>query len=94
MSLVNQPSPLALAVPYRGARALLAHVFPYLDAFVVPWGCVARLGPGGEKEALLMDADGAHITSVTAVHQHGRRLYLGSLENEYVSYVDLEEHEL
>ena len=91
VALVIPPSPLAVAMPYRGVRALLAHLLPLLKPPLVKrWGCVASVGEGGEPLALLMDRTGEHVASVSAVEQHGRRLYLGNLMGSHVSYLDLE----
>lgn len=44
----------------------------------------------GRVMRALMDPDGSHVSSVSAVTQVGDRLFLGNLAGDYVSYIDLD----
>ena len=95
VALVNAPSALALLFllpPHasRALRSLSARLLPWLEPLVPQWGCVAKLGAKGERLALLMDSKGEAVRSIAAVAQSGRRLFMGSLSGDYVSYIDLE----
>ena len=91
VGLVNPPSVLVkLPLRSRALRAVMGHITALLEPFIPRWGCVAHLGADGAKVKLLVDREGTHVQSISSVHQHGRRLYLGNLMNDYVTYLDLE----
>ncbi|KAF6259877.1 hypothetical protein COO60DRAFT_1638069 [Scenedesmus sp. NREL 46B-D3] len=76
-------------------RALYARLKPGLKA----WGAVVKVdGADGRVLDFLTDPTGRHVSAVSAVTEHvtedvdggsRRRLYLGNLVGDYVSYVDL-----
>ena len=93
LALVNPPSVLSWLAWSRAFRAAIAHVLPLVEPLVKKWGCVAKLGADGSKQALYMDPTGQKVRSVTSVHQQGRRLYLGNLMGSGISFVELADGE-
>ncbi len=53
------------------------------------WGLVIKLSPEGEVVDCLVDVEGGHVAGVSAVTQHGRRLFFGNLVGSYVSFIDV-----
>lgn len=52
---------------------------------------LAQISATGEPQQLLMDRDGSVVSSIASVVQRGSRLYMGTLSENYVSYIDLPE---
>ena len=61
-------------------------VFPLIAK---KWGAVLKIDETGAPADALFDADGALVSSVSAVVQHGDRLFLGNLNGDFVSVIDL-----
>ena len=55
---------------------------PYLDHYL-------QVSPEGRVLQTLMDPDGSVVSHVSAVTEHGGRLYLGNLAKDDVSVVDV-----
>lgn len=48
-----------------------------------------QVSPAGEVLQTLMDPDGSVVSHVSAVTEHGGRLFLGNLAKDYVSVLQL-----
>ena len=93
VSLVNPPNILGRIAGPSPVRALLGHIMPLVEPLVKRYGCVAKVSADGTRQALLMDVEGSHVSSIASAHQQGRRLYLGNLMGAGVSVLHLEEGE-
>lgn len=60
-------------------------------ACFVSW--VAQVSAAGQVQDFLMDSTGQHVSTIASVAQKGSRLYMGSLAQSYVAYLDLPELE-
>jgi len=75
---------------HRHVRQLLSHsAVPLCGYLARPWGCAVRLSPTGEPVEVLMDPDGSHVSTVSAVTEHQGRLFLGNLGGDFVSVLKL-----
>ncbi len=83
------PIPKLLA-PYPRLRTVIAHVVgPLLPYVAKPAGLVFKVDSSGKPADALYDLTGAHVSSVSAVAQDGDALYLGNLNGDFVSRVEL-----
>jgi len=93
ISLVAPLSPLMrLLGPWPWLRQLLSHVAMDILPFVAKsWGCAVRVDVHGTIVDAVLDADGEHVSSVSAVteSEDGKRLFLGNLQGDFVSVVRL-----
>lgn len=91
LSLVVPLNPLpGLLAPWRVVRQLLSHVMMALFPYVAKsWGCVVKLAADGRPLETLMDPDGAHVATISAVTEHNGSLFLGNLGGDFVSVLAL-----
>jgi hypothetical protein len=78
----------------RILRVLIMILPKSLSPKVVPYGGIYEFFPGdttrpAETTRLFQDPDGRDITMVTGVTVHENKLYLGSLQNDFVGVLDL-----
>ncbi|CAH0375114.1 unnamed protein product [Pelagomonas calceolata] len=83
------PLPRLLA-PYPKLRTLVSHIVgPLLPVVAKPAGLVFKVDSTGKPADALYDLSGAYVSSVSAVAQDGDALYLGNLNGDFVSRVEL-----
>ena len=83
------PLPRLLA-PLPRLRTLIAHLIgPLLPMLAKPAGIVLKYTANGVPSDALLDLSGARVSSVSAVAQDGNSLYLGNLNGDFVSRVEL-----
>jgi len=89
--VVPVPLPLvSILAPYPSVRQLLSHVTGTLSKYLAKqWGCVVRLSSDGMALETLMDPDGSHVSTVSAVTEHDGKLFLGNLGGDFVSVIAL-----
>lgn len=89
---------VAILVPPLRALPLLRHkvfrlLMGWLPRALKPrlgrWGLVMKLDGHGAVVDCLVDAGGQRVAGVSSVTQHGRRLFFGNLQGDYVSYLDV-----
>ena len=72
------------------ARYLIARLKPNLIPDAKPFGAVIRINPNdGKINSALVDKAGDSTQPLTSVVQKGSRLFLGSLRNSFVGFIDL-----
>eukprot|EP00884_Botryococcus_braunii_P013676 jgi/Botrbrau1/22309/Bobra.0138s0060.2 len=89
--VVPKISLLVNIMPYRFARFVAAWLPPQLKPPIPSMGLAFQISPDGEILQVLMDPDGSHVSSVSGVTQSGKRLFLGNLGGDYVSYLDMDD---
>jgi len=91
LSLVTPLSPVMKWLgPYRLLRQVFSHAVHSLLPFVAKKrGCIVKLSPSGQPLETLLDADGSHISTVSAVTEHKGMLFLGNLGGDFISVVKL-----
>ena len=62
---------------------------PLLPVVSKPAGFVFKVDAAGKPSDALYDLSGARVSSVSAVAQDGAALYLGNLNGDFVSRVEL-----
>lgn len=83
------PLPRLLA-PLPRLRTVISHlVGPLLPVVSKPAGFVFKVDAAGKPSDALYDLSGARVSSVSAVAQDGAALYLGNLNGDFVSRVEL-----
>ena len=83
------PLPRLLA-PYPKLRTLVSHIVgPLLPVVAKPAGLVFKVDSAGKPADALYDLTGESVSSVSAVAQDGDALYLGNLNGDFVSRVEL-----
>ena len=83
------PLPRLLA-PYPRLRTLVSHIVgPLLPVVAKPAGLVFKVDSTGKPADALYDLSGVHVSSVSAVAQDGDVLYLGNLNGDFVTRVEL-----
>jgi sugar lactone lactonase YvrE len=83
------PLPRLLA-PYPRLRTLVSHIVgPLLPVVAKPAGLVFKVDSSGKPADALYDLSGEYVSSVSAVAQDGDALYLGNLNGDFVSRVEL-----
>lgn len=50
-----------------------------------------QVSAAGQVQDFLMDSTGQHVSTIASVTQKGSRLYMGSLAQSYIAYLDLPE---
>ena len=99
LCLVAPPSPLLNILRYFGprARTIIAHILTsdivqqYKHLFLRKFAMVMRLSSEGEVVDELMDVTGERVFTVSAAEEYNGKLYLGNLEGDFVSVLDLTE---
>eukprot|EP00747_Dinoflagellata_sp_TGD_P170373 gnl/TRDRNA2_/TRDRNA2_201771_c0_seq1.p1 gnl/TRDRNA2_/TRDRNA2_201771_c0~~gnl/TRDRNA2_/TRDRNA2_201771_c0_seq1.p1 ORF type:complete len:493 (+),score=64.50 gnl/TRDRNA2_/TRDRNA2_201771_c0_seq1:99-1577(+) len=91
VALVAPLNPLQpLTAPHRWLRQLFSHALVLIYPFIAKrWGCVVRLSPDGTPLETLMDPDGGHVSTVSAVTEHKGELFIGNVGGDSVSVLDL-----
>ena len=71
-------------------RTLLSHVIMAAFPLVAKkWGCVVKVSSSGEVLDVLLDPNGDAISTISAVSEHGGRLYFGNLGGDSVAVLQL-----
>jgi len=92
ISLCTPPSPLLPMLGYgRTVRTVLGWVTtsPMLQFLVKHMGGVVKMTPRGDVVWALMDRTGANVFTTSAVTEHDGHLFLGNLNGDFVSRVNL-----
>jgi sugar lactone lactonase YvrE len=92
--IVAPPAPLLQKLlPYPALRTLAAHVMRFKRPPVKPQAALVKVSAAGQVLDFLMDSTGQHVSTIASVTQKGSRLYMGSLAQSYIAYLDLPELE-
>lgn len=86
--IVPAPAPTWM-LRYKLVRLLLAWLPPVLRPQPKHWGAIVKVTAEGQVVDCLLDLDGSHLMSISAVTEVKGRLFLGNLAGDYVSYLDL-----
>lgn len=90
VALVAPPQPILQAVmPYRWLRSVVAWAITVVRPPLKDVGMVLKVSASGEPQQFFMDPEGRIAGSVASAVQHGSRLYLGNLNGNYLSTLDL-----
>eukprot|EP01060_Flectonema_neradi_P012286 TRINITY_DN19157_c0_g1_i1.p1 TRINITY_DN19157_c0_g1~~TRINITY_DN19157_c0_g1_i1.p1 ORF type:complete len:408 (+),score=65.71 TRINITY_DN19157_c0_g1_i1:72-1226(+) len=92
LSCVTPLSPLKSLLPYPTIRLILSHLLPVVRLFVKSHGLVVKVDASTSDILLvLMDPTGEKVASVSSAVEYKDRLFVGNLNGDYISYVDLKE---
>eukprot|EP00667_Euglena_gracilis_P015110 EG_transcript_15697 len=88
---IPTPAPAAtkFLVKYRPLRAFVARLGKAVQPALVPWATIVKVSEAGEVLDCLHDPKGERVTAPSAVKEHGGKLYIGTLRNDFIPVVDL-----
>ena len=91
VGLVVPLSPfMRLLGPHPWLRQLASHFIRSLAPYTIKrWGAALKLNAAGHPVRTLYDLDGSRVSTVSAITEHGGRLFFGNLGGDYVSFLDL-----
>ena len=90
VSCVSPLSPLRALIPFPTGRLILSHLLPIVRLFVKSHGLVIKFDTStAEVLNVLMDPTGEKVSSTSSSIEFNNRLYIGNLNGDYISYVDL-----
>lgn len=89
MAILVPPLRALPLLQHRALRLLMAWLPRWLKPRLGRWGLVIKLDEQGNVVDCLVDEAGVQVAGVSAVTQHGKRLFFGNLQGDYVSYLDI-----
>lgn len=89
MAILVPPLRVLPLLKHKAFRLLMGWLPRWLKPTLGRWGLVIKLDADGRVVDCLVDALGTHVAGISAVTQHGRRLFFGNLQGDYVSYLDV-----
>lgn len=81
-----------LVHPYPLLKNMLSRLPEALWPIPEAYGFVLKLDEQGNILESLQDTDGSHLFAVTSAQEHKEKLYLGSLDNNRIGVLDLNEN--